>query len=335
MKETIKFILILIAFSLATGLFCQNQTEESEEYDEFADIETANTFLAENIDYHYELIKFYLNEHEFDLALSYLDSIMINPTDSLYYFKGIAFKGKENWHDAADNFALAMENHHADGLLQKSQTEFKYALNKLPAMEAITSLSGYMNAMKDNETLAKFLVIMAEIYENNQLFDEANDVYVTLLKETNYPEQIPVQMKIATNQILLEQYDDAIKTLTPIVALDDSLHNADALFLYYLANFSLDRLQIAKQALLKLYYNYPHHQSRTEILSGLAMVLEKEGQFVMSWYFLNELKNSSSEAQKFIVQKDIDRLKQKIGTQKITTDQFRYLEPHLLPEEKK
>lgn len=175
--------------------------QEEFETNDFSDIQTVDTFLDENIDYYYELIKFYLNEHEYDLALTYLDSIMVNPTDSLYYFKGKALKGKQEWKEAANCFAMSIQLQRTDTLSTVNEHEFRFVLEKLPAMEAITLLSGYLNSIEDNKILAQFLVIMAEIYEENQLFDEANDVYSTILKETDYPKQIPMQMKIATNQI--------------------------------------------------------------------------------------------------------------------------------------
>lgn len=314
-------------------LFCFLSAQEEWQDNDFSDVETVDTFLDENIDYYYELIKFYLNEQEYDLALSYLDSIMINPTDSLYFFKGKALKGKKNWQEAANNFALAIQFHRSDTLYTDIENEFRFVLGKMPAMDAITLLSVYLNSIDNNEILTKFLVIMAEIYEENQLFDEANDVYATILKETDYPRQIPMQMKIATNQIFLEKYDEAIKTLSPIVALNDSIYNADALFFYYLANYSVDRFEIAGNALLKLYKDYPDHPKRTEILTGLADVYEKEGQFLVSWFFLNELQSISSEAQKFLVQKQIDDLRKKIGTENIQADQFEYLELNLNHEE--
>jgi tetratricopeptide (TPR) repeat protein len=251
---------------------------------------------------------------------------MVNPTDSLYYFKGKAFQGEKKWKEAADNFVTAIWLCRSDSLLSSIEKEFKLVLQNLPAMEAITLLSGYVNATKDNELLVKLLLIMADIYEDNQLFNEANDVYVTILQETDYPQQIPMQMKIATNQIFLEQYEEAINTLSPIVALNDSIYNADALFFYYLANYSVNRYEIAKDALLKLYHDYPNHPKRNEILSGLADVFEKENQLLLSWYFLNEMQMNSSEAQRFLIQKRITHLKTKIAVQDSLTDQFKYFE---------
>ncbi len=328
-KVVINLFIVLITL-IFIGLQAQNLEEIPNENEQN---ELADRLIEVSFDYHTELIKFYINEQEYNLALSYLDSIFAHPNDSLYFLKGLALKGRKEWMDSADNFAFAMKTSRSELLLQKSKNEFQQSLYKMPAMDAISLLSTHLSSIEEDDLLVEFLVIMADIYEENQLFDEANDIYATILKETNYPERIPVQMKIATNQLFLEQYEDAINTLSPIVALNDSIYNAEALFFYYLANYSADRRQVAKNALLKLYRNYPQHPKRSEVLSGLADVFEKEGQLIMSWYFLNEFQKISSKAQKFLIQKEIDQVKEKIATQKFIEDQFKYFTPNLYEKE--
>ena len=292
------------------------------------DDESVNTLLSVDVDYFYELIKFYLSEHEFDLALTYLDSSMVNPTDSLYYFKGIALQGKNEWHDAADNFALSIITHRQQGILQKAKKEFKIVLLQLPAMESISILSSYLDRIKNDDILAQFLFVMAEIYEEIQLFDEANDVYQTILNDTDYLEQVPINLRIVTNFIFLKNYQEAIKILKPVISLNDSIFNEDALFYYYVANYSVENFSKAKDALLRLYREYPDHQKMNEILRGLAELFEEENLFLMSWFFYHELKSISNEAQKFIVQKEIERLKLRIGKDQNNIDQFKYLIPN-------
>jgi tetratricopeptide (TPR) repeat protein len=289
--------------------------------------EPVDTQLSMNVDYFYELIKFYLNEGEYDLALTYLDSTMTNPTDSLYFFKGEALKGKKNWETAAENYAQSIVNYRHQGILDASEKELKNVLLNIPAMESISLLSNYMNGVYRDEVLTSFLFILAEIYEENQLYEEANDVYQTILIDTNYREKVPVKLRIATNQIFLKNFQDAIITLKPVISLNDSIYNEDALFFSYVANFSLENFQEAKNALLRLYQEYPDHSKKIEILTGLAELFEKENQHVMSWFFYQELKKLSSDAQKFIVQKEIDKIKQRIGNEQIITDQFKYLKP--------
>ncbi|MDO9578804.1 MAG: hypothetical protein Q7J16_13055 [Candidatus Cloacimonadales bacterium] len=306
------FLIVLICFS---GILLLAQQQP------------VNTQLSINVDYLYELIKFYLAENEFDLALTYLDSTMAHPTDSLYYFKGEALKGKKDWEGAADNFARSIITHRHLDIMKAAKKKLKEVLLLLPPMKSISLLSSYMNGIKNDETLTQFLFVLAEIYEENQLFEEANDVYQTILKETDYREKVPVELRIATNLIFLKNFEQAIVTLKPVIALNDHIYNEDALFFYYIANYSLEDYKTAKEALLRLYQGYPDHPKIIEILKGLAELFEKENQLLMSWYFYQELKSISSEAQKFIVQKEIDRLKLRIGSEKFITDQFKYFKP--------
>ena len=303
------FLIILICFS---GVLLLSQQQP------------VNTQLSIDLDYLYELIKFYLSENEFDLALTYLDSSMTHPTDSLYYFKGEALKGKKDWRGAADNFAQSIFMHRNQGIMKAAKKELKDVLLQIPAVKSISLLSNYMTGIKKDEVLTPFLFVLAEIYEENQLFEEANNVYQTILKETDYREKVPVELRIATNLIFLKNFQQAIVTLKPVISLNDSIYNEDALFFYYVANYSSENYTTAKEALLRLYQEYPDHPKKIEILKGLAELFEKENQLLMSWYFYQELKSISSEAQKFIVQKEIDRLKLRIGSEKFITDQFKY-----------
>jgi tetratricopeptide (TPR) repeat protein len=321
------FLLIFVSF-ISVLLVAQYQQFDTGE-------QPINTQLSIDVDYFYELIKFYLSENEFDLALTYLDSTMAHPTDSLYYFKGVALQGKKNWNGAADNFAQSIITHRHQGILEQAQQEFKAVLLELPAMESISLLSEYMNGIKKDDVLTPFLFVLAEVYEENQLFDEANDVYQTILLDTDYREKVPVELRIVTNLIFLKNYEKAILTLKPVISLNDSIYNEDALFFCYVAHYSLDQFEEAKQALLRLYQNYPDHSSKSEILKGLAELFEKENQLLMSWFFFQELKAISSEAQKFIVQKDIHRIKQRIGTEQIISDQFEYFKPEFEREIRK
>ena len=293
----------------------------------FAQDDPVNTQLSIQVDYHYELIKFYLSEKEYDLALTYLDSTMTHPTDSLYFFKGEALQGKKDWHGAADSFAQTIISHRQQGILEAAVHELKQVLLNLSAMESISLLSEYMDNLQNDDILLPFLFILAEIYEENQLFEEANDVYQTILKETDYREKVPVKLRIATNLIFLKNFQQAIVTLKPVISLNDSIYNEDALFFNYVASYSMEDFLTAKKSLLRLYQEYPSHLKKNEILKGLAELFEKENQLLMSWYFYRELRESSSEAQKFIVQKEIDRIRLRLGNERILTDQFRYFQP--------
>ena len=282
--------------------------------------------LSNSVDYYYELIKFYILEEEFDLALTYLDSISSNMTDSLYYFKGLSYKGKEDWENAALNFGASIKCHRHKEIMDAATNQLKATLKNLPPMLAIEKLSRFINDLKQNDLLSHFLFIMAWVYEENQLFGEANDVYQTIIRETDYEDKTKLKLKIATNYIFLKEFEKAKTILLPIIALNDSIYNQDALFYNYIANFSLEDFASARTDLLRLYLEYPDHPNKTEILQGLAQVFEKERQYILSWFMLTELQQNSNEIQKIVIQQEIERLKDLIASEEIKVDQFEYFQ---------
>ena len=329
MKKNI-LILLFVSFSL-TGLLCQQV--DSDVVDRFQTDDSLRTRtelkieLSNAVDYYYELIKFYISEAEYDLALSYLDSISSNMTDSLYFFTGLSYQGKSNWEQAADNFGECIINHRKEELLDAATLELKNTLQNLSPMIAIERISNFINELEDGVLLAHFLFIMAWVYEENQLFDEANDVYRTIIRETDYEDKINTKLKIATNLIFLKEFAKAKTVLIPIIALNDSTYNQNALFFSYIANHSLNDFPAARNDLLRLYQEYPVHTNKIEILQGLAEIFEKEQQYLISWYMLQELEKIISEVQKIVIQREIERIKGLIGTENISTDQFEYLKP--------
>jgi len=321
-KQNLLILLILLFSAVLSG-----QQNESTLPDSLNPHLILEMDLSNSVDYYYELIKFYILEEEFDLALTYLDSISSNMTDSLYYFKGLSYKGKEDWDNAALNFGASIKCYRHKEIMDAATNQLKATLKNLPPMLAIEKLSGFINDLNKGELLAHFLFIMAWVYEENQLFEEANDVYQTIIRETNYEDKINTKLKIATNYIFLKEFANAKTILQPIIALNDSIYNQDAIFYNYIANFSLEDFASARTDLLRLYLEYPDHPNKAEILQGLAKVFEKEQQYILSWYMLTELMQNSNEVQKFVIQQEIERLIDLIGSEEIKVDQFEYLKP--------
>nr|MBC8415173.1 hypothetical protein [Candidatus Cloacimonadota bacterium] len=97
----------------------------------------------DDIKYRIELIKFYLDHNEYDLAISYIDSTLeeaINK-DTLYYMKGLACKGIKDWDKASDSFAETFIRSNDPQLNIMAEKEFKQALETLSPVHAIEKIS--------------------------------------------------------------------------------------------------------------------------------------------------------------------------------------------------
>ena len=309
-----KVLIVFLFLLLILKLFSQNSKVKND---------------PDTIKYKFELIKFYLENSEYDLTISYIDSALEEATnkDTLYYMKGLACKGIENWDKASDSFAETFIRSNDPQLINLAEKEFKNAIKTLSPVNAIEKISNYISRIEDQHKLTIFLFIIAEIYEKNQLFGEANDVYRTILRETEYADSISLELKIATNHIFLKEYNESLQILEPIIALQDSVVNENALFYHYIANYSLQNYKAAKSSLLTLYLHYTEHPNRHEIIKGLAELYKIEHQYLLSWYLLNELYNLSNDAQRFNIHRDISRIKEMLVQDTLSIDQFKDFKP--------
>ena len=83
----------------------------------------------------------------------------------------------------------------------------------------------------------------------------------------------------------------------------------------------------AKKYLIRLYTDFPKAKNRFDIIFNLAGLYAQEGQFLLSWYLLNELFEESSEVQKFIIYSEINRIKEKLVQDSLTVNQFKNFKP--------
>jgi len=289
-----------------------------------------DTHIPVDMDYDFELVKFYLEKEEYQIALNKTDQMISDDfhNDLLHYFRGEANLGLKNWEAAADDFSKVFQNSTDEELLLATLTKFKSTLNQLNAFISIEKISSVLNEVENEQIRTALLFQLADIYENNQLFDEANDVYKLILKDSiQIDNTVDLKLKIVANDIFLKNYQEAIDYLKPILAQQDSTYDKKALFFNYIAQYSMNNYQEAKTSLLKLFLDYPEHLNRFEIIRGLADLYFLERQYLMSWYFLNLLYQISESHQKFDIYNDIEELKQLIAKDSLTIDQFKYLQP--------
>ena len=305
--------LILIVISLYINLYAQSENESN----------------INDLKYNINLIKFYIDKIEYDNALEYIDKTLEEATgkDSLYYFKAYIYKEKEDWLQASEFFAKAILYSTEEQIIDERLVEFELAIIHVSPLSSFDIVSAAVAGAQNTQKHTGFLNILARLYENNQLYGEANDVYRTILLENDGSESCNLKMKIVTNSIFQKEYKKALNILKPLIALDDSLHIEKLLFLDYIANISLEYYEDAKAPLIRLYLDFPENINRKEILAGLADIYEHQEQYLMSWFMLDELFIISDEVGRFQIQKEIERIKKIICESNTIKDQFRYFKP--------
>ena len=308
-------LLALIATFFCINLFAQNE----------------NISNINDVKYNIKLIKFYIEKNEYDNALEYIDKTLEESIDkdSLFYFKGLIYQEYEDWQQASEFYAQAILHTSEEQIIDERLAIFENAIFQVSPLTAFDIVSTSVSEAINPQKHIGFLYILAKLYENNQLYGEANDVYRTILQETKDSESWNLKIKITTNKIFQKEYEEALDILEPLITIDDSLYNEKLLFLNYIANISIERYEDAKTSLLRLYLNFPENHNRKDIIAGLADVFEHQEQYLMSWFMLNELFKISDEVQRFKLTNDINRIKKNICETNTIEDQFKYFRPML------
>lgn len=293
----------------------------------YAQVEIESTI--NDVKYNINLIKFYIDKGEYDNALEYIDKTLEESSvkDSLFFLKGIIYRQREDWLQASEFFAKSILYSSEEQIIIDRLLEFELAIFLVSPLSAFDIVSISVTKAQTSQKQMGFLNILAKLYENNQLYGEANDVYKTILQETDETEKCDLQIKIITNNIFQKDYITAIENLEPLIAHNDSIYIGKLLFLNYISNVSLENYDEAKSSLIRLYLDYPNNVNKDEMLSGLADIFEIQGKYLISWFMLNELFKISNEVQKFKIQNDIERIKRKICEIKAIGDQFEYFKP--------
>jgi len=281
------------------------------------------------VNYDMQLIKFYLQKNEFSTVIDYIENLREDNyiTDSLNYYQALSYQGLNQWNESIDIFSELIKNSLDNSLIELIIPDFKLCIDNIDTSDQIEKISDILNDIRNDDFRLEMLFILAAIYEDTHFFEEANDVYKTILAETNIKEQFNVDLKIAANHILLKEYTEALEILDPIITVQDSVLNKDALFYSYIANLSLNNIDVAKLQLITLYTDFPEHTARGEIVESLADIFFLEKQYIMSWFLLNELKLISDPSKNFHIDKKIDQIRALIGSEELIQDQFQLLTP--------
>ena len=277
----------------------------------------------------FDLIKYYLVIEDYEQAISIIDSSLVDSvmTDSLNYFKGIAFFGLKRYKNAADSFAETIFSNPEISSQDRTLKYFQDCLSKLHITDAIEKTTVLLDSIRNNDIRNDLMLTIAEIYEDNQVFSEAIDVYLEILSDNDISDEVFLHYKIARNKIFLKNYTEALQILDDILASEDTLHRENTLLLSYVANYSAGNIPNAKENLMQLYDQYPDSENRFGFTYNLADIFQQERQYLLSWFLLNELYKSGSEAQKFVIYSKIEKIKELLIQDSLTVDQFKNFKP--------
>ncbi|MFO7896587.1 MAG: hypothetical protein R6U84_06625 [Candidatus Cloacimonadales bacterium] len=281
----------------------------------------------ETPDYQSELTKFYFEKGEYRLATLAFAAIEAEPQAEIRLLEARAWLQLDSLRIAQFKLADLQKQTANDSIKTAALNLLTTSLAELPPLEQIKVLIEILERRETEQLDLDLLLLLAQKYEQIKLYTEANDIYQLLLEHQPQIAAAQYQLKIALNQIYKKDFEAALQYLDPILATADSLYLADALFYSYIAHYALQEYESAQEQLLKLYYGFPDDERRSEVLEQLADLARRQKQYLLSWYWLEELYAISERADKMIIWEKISQLKKLLYEADTLPNQFEALSP--------
>ncbi len=276
-----------------------------------------------------DIIRRFIQNGDYENALMIINKIKADSSfaDSLNFFKAIIYEKTDNPKKAINIYYDIITNSADSCLVKNSSQRLVEDLKQCEASFSIDLITKLLTLLKDKNTRKKFLFYLAQIYEKNLLYNEANDVYQTILTDTISVDTLKILTKIAQNKIYLKEFAGSRAILDSIL---NNYQNADSLNILYLKAFTYFKetdYDKAIKSFLYLYKTFPKHPKRWDIMHYLALSFSEKKQYLLAWYLLGELYKISNEAQKFELYEEINTIKEKFLNDKTAIDQFKYFVP--------
>ena len=286
----------------------------------------------ETPDFQTELTKFYYEKGEYRLATLAFAAIESEVEDEVKLIEAKAWLKLDSLEVAINKFADLRWQTNDDSLRKQILDLIKLNIEEKEPLEQIKLLIDIFEQNETEQLDTDLLILLAENYEKIKLYSEANDIYQTLLNMEMEPDRDFYLMKISLNHIFKKDFTTALATLESVLQNADSSLLADALFYAYIAHYALEQFQAAEDKLLKLYHLFPNDPRKADILQQLADLAVKKEQYLLSWFWLEELYKISQRADKIIIIRQITDIKKRLISAENLPNQFQYLRPNILPE---
>lgn len=292
----------------------------------FAQDATAADSLQSQITYRLDLAKYYHGKQEYEWVLTALRDSLLEQVnnDSIRFLRGLAYGELGNWNRAVEELSVILVHSSSDSMKATVKPLYCRYVQNLDPATAIEKLTQLLQ--NEHHLDGDLMLTIGAIYEQNQLYAEANDVYITLLADTADVDTTEVMLKLVSNDKILEDYTAMWNHLQPLASRVDSTIAPHIALLQAEAAYGLQRHSAAEELLLALYKSQPEGIDTQAVRLLLAQNYQAMGQKVLAWYFLSEMAQYSSKAELYFLHNEIKELKQQIASDSLPEDQFRHLQ---------
>ncbi|MFA5499240.1 MAG: hypothetical protein WC327_06835 [Candidatus Cloacimonadia bacterium] len=294
-----------IQFEIERAKFAAGEYRDSEEFILSQLRKYPDSFLNDNLVK--DLAKYYYTQKQYQKVVDFIDQHLNKQSyqssaDSLYYFSAAAHKELNNNDTALQTIRLLLNSSKDTKLQSLTLSLAESILLKIDVRKSYDFINRELE-YNPNESLHNSLIsILARVFENSYQYADANELYFKLAETASDTELIDLFSRIAVNLMYLRENQKALFYLDYIQNNSDNIQATEnALFLSYLANYSLSNYETALKILLNLYLEYPESHKRFDIAKNLIELLIDLDMPLFAYRVLNDYYLESKPSQQFIL----------------------------------
>ncbi len=260
-----------------------------------------------------DLLKFYLKKEEYSKTINIindLDSVSVK-LDSLNYFKAIALNGLNKWNESSEILYKMVRK---DSVYNSYYRLYEFTLKNMDAKNSIEFLNTKLDSTNNLFLRKREILALSEIYDKNRLFHEAIQNYEDLLKDTTLTlskkEVYEINIKIATDYIVIKKYQKAIDTLNLIY--QKGFRGEELDYLMFVAYAAKKDTDMQKKYLLDYFFNYQNGNEFDLVALKLIQIYSQEDKNLLAWIIYKEVLKTKSKDFKTIA--EIEKLRNNFKT---------------------
>jgi hypothetical protein len=261
-----------------------------------------------------DLIKYYIGKNDVFSAETLLDTLLsanVDKTDTLRFWDGKVKTLKGNEPEAISIYS-SLISASSDSLVVKD------ALNSLQTLLEDKSprrysevISTIVDSMVYRKGYNDIMQTLAYLYEKSELYNQANQVYFTILDDSLMTDSVAVMNKIGLNLMYQENFEDADTLLSNFML--NSEKNPETMLLIATAKMGKNEIENAINVLLNIYFDFPEYGKRKEMMLTLADNFYANNQYLPAWYFYKKLNFEDDPRTNFIINQKTSELAEIVG----------------------
>ena len=242
-----------------------------------------------NISIKKDLARYYLLQ---DKHNEVIDLLKYDSDINLLFLRAKAYWNKKQLNFAMNDIErilnIKSEDYNVE-LVQKNTLNlyWEILLNFSNLENAVNNINNLLNKINNEEKHKDLLLILAELYQKESFYDEANQIYKIIAEKSDTP--YDYYLKIVENNLKEKKYYKAANEMGNLLLLDTTYTEEVYLSISNVYSEYLKNYKIAEYYLFYLYNHYEKSRKNQELLSKLFDIYSGSDNHSVIYFLSKEL----------------------------------------------